>query len=324
MPANISRYGLYPCSLMTGSQKDFKQILGVGIRHGKNQQNFIPSGRLGPNANFLNFIDPTILVRTGDIDQLFAQLQITTGLNCSLGGLFRYQQRADGGTFKTGADHIVITSNKGFAYVDSLTCTQDVPAEAVMGYRVLFDGTNRPLKMQINQALSTPKPGYNSVFWLGPISYNSVLIDTIRSVDIRPGLVLNVFREDGDNCARRCYVVSYQPRITFTMARLDFIQSGLADYFMCPLTPAGGESGEFRPLRIYLRRGIDGGDRYADTENQHFKLTVNDGSWGPEEINAQNADDAIVTFSVVPKETMSGQTINPAMTVATNSPIPTS
>jgi hypothetical protein len=298
------RYGLYPCTF--NNALHFTQLGSASCSPGVNLNEFFPAGQTYRHAAITGSAAPSFAIRTTDLLTPFGTPTVSPllGYNCTNPSVFRYQQRADGGTFLgVGAgNHMLATCNLGFLAPSRISVEQDSPALAEFTFWPLFDGTNAPIVFADGALAQTAD--WVSTYYLGPVVVDddatATVLRTLTSLSIDFGLDYRTLRADGDVWARNGYIYQNAPVITLTFQKVGLLDSS---------SPAEGNlSSVFGQLvadptiSIYLYRGgeLGAGTREAVGDADHCRIRVFAGEWHPDSIEVAEEGDASVTVTLRP------------------------
>lgn len=290
------RFSVFPLTLVYDGPTtlNIQQINRVSVRSGGKKDTIIPGGAIDPAAIMLLGADPIVSIASEDVATLLTAISLTGGLECSAGNnLVQFQKRADGGTFQTGSNHVVLTNKKAFVYPKKLSVSQEKPAELELEMVCLFDGTSSgtpavavpPLVCATSTALTTT-PAFNNRFYLGPVYVNSVQLPGVQDLDIDFGIEVQSKKSDGDVYPQICAIVARKPKLTAKFQKLDNVPSSL---FNAALP---GEAA------FYLRQGAAGGARTSDASTAHIKISAATGAYSAEDMEAAGQEDASLTIPI--------------------------
>lgn len=145
---------------------------------------FRPMGAIDTNKIVTARSKPTYRLQTCDLATLFGVVSFSNGKCFDETSTFRLQERADCGTFLTGATHPARTAPKGFMYIDTITAEQDSQegAYASMMFIALKSGSNPPVANLSTVDLSSiAVPAYVSSYVMGPVYHNGAEIPGVFS-----------------------------------------------------------------------------------------------------------------------------------------------
>jgi hypothetical protein len=285
--AATNRYSIYPSQFVGGSTLTLRQIHNVRVVPNSSKDVIIPGGAIDPEAIPNMFAQPMVTFSTHDLAAVLTAVSITAGLNCTSGGIIQFQQRVDGGTFGGTGVHTKLTSTKGWLGLQSITASQDGPAEANLAYYPLFDGTNDPLTADAAASL-TSSPLYATKFSLGTMYANDVAMSAIQSLSINTGINYQVNRESGDVYARTGSIITRAPTISFTSFYMG--HADISNFLFNASIPG--------TTAAYFRKMLTGGARVADATTEHVKISAATGVWSMDSGEASDNGDATLSGSV--------------------------
>lgn len=288
-----NRYSIYPTQFLVASTPTLvlTEIHNMRIVPNASKVVVTPGGAIDPQAIPMMQAQPMITFSTYDLATVLAAVSISAGLNCTGGGIMQFQNRVDGATFGGSGVHTKLTSTKGYLAIQSITASQDAPAEANLAYWPLFDGTNDPLTGN-GAASLTLSPTFGTIFSLGPI-YQTVDASTtevtaIQSLTINTGINYQVNREGGDTFARTGSIITRAPTIAFTSFLMSHAaRSGFIFNSSIPGTIAG-----------YFRKMLPGSYRVADDQTAHVKISAATGVWSMDTAEGSDNGDATISGTV--------------------------
>lgn len=291
--ASSTRFGLFPCTV--GSLQ-LVQIGSVSVRAGTSKEVIIPGGALDAGAIPLNMADPTVTVTSMDFTTILTSVSLTAGYDCSAGATFRYQKRADSGTFSGGGSNVTLTSTKGFAILRSISASQDTPATLDLEYKPLWDQSTLPLVVNNSVDISgASQPAFTSVFYLGPMYVNSTQIPGVISTRIDPGVQFEVLRADGEPYAQVGSIVARRPTIQTTIRKAEYMNTIGNIFNVSPGTT----------VKWYFAKGAHGtAVRTAAASTVHCKISSTAGAWNPELIDVQDVNDTDVQITYQPSTSL--------------------
>ena len=147
----------------------------VGVQH--------PPGSIDPAAFLMSRTKPSYRMRSPDLATIFGTVGFMSGKCFDRDSNFYLQERADCGTFLTGATHIGRRVHKGFMYLDSISAeleSQD-GAMANMIFHPLWNEVDACVQHISATALPITTPGFVSSYFLGPIFKSGVQIPGVMS-----------------------------------------------------------------------------------------------------------------------------------------------
>lgn len=178
--------------------------------------------------------------------------------------LILYSQKAQsGGGRMTGANHLKYLINEALLVPVSLQAGSDT-ATLTANIIPISNGTYNPIVYSGTAALSGTISA-SEVFFAGPAKLNGTAI-SVQSISIDFGLTVNAVKDNGLADATMIHIGTAKPVITITTTDID-----TANNFS-----RGAAIGANKAI-FYLRAGIKGGSRQADTTAAHLRFEVNDG-----------------------------------------------
>lgn len=287
-----TRYSIYSATVNGTS---WTQIAGCGVRNGSSKEVIVPGGGLDAGAVILSMADPTVTISSHDFTTIWGAVSVSTGLNCTSGATFRFQQRAAGGTFTGSTNNVSLSSTQGHAILRSVSASQDSPAICEVDYKPTYDGSTLPLVVNASVSFSAT-PTFVSCFYLGPVYVNGVQIEGVVSTRVDTGVMFDVFRGDGDLYAKVGSVIVRRPSISITWRAAEYLSSGLANIFNS--APGGA-------VALYYLKGVHGSSaRVAAGTTSHGKISLASGAWSPDDISVQDVGDANITVTINPTATL--------------------
>lgn len=305
--ASNKRYGIYPSRV---GDIVFRQLGEAIVMNNATKSEPVPGGALDRGGVVTAFMGPMARFRSTDFTGLFGGgtvVSITTGYvaDTTLGSptaatILQYQQRQDGGTFKSGnTDPLVITSNKGFLYIDEITAEQDSVEGAVvtMSYAMLStDGITTPYTIAPASGGLTSTPTWNGIWYLGPVLIGTVgsgtIIDGLRSVTIKPAIEYRAKRQDGSPFPMLGSIHSRLAEISFGFENLEQL------YTYWPTIYGQAVAGTGTQLAFYFQKGLAGGARTGFATAAHVRVLAALGGVDPDQISVTGNDDVGFTCTM--------------------------
>lgn len=298
------RYSGYPASLTYAGPTtlNLQELHGVSLKPDNKKDEIIPMGNIDRSAVILIGAEPVVTFKTHDISTILTACSLTAGLATIASNLIQFQKRADGGVFASGSAHVVLTNKKGFLVPKRLTVSADKPAELELEYWCLYDGSTTgtpatpvpPLTIATAQAL-TSTPAFNGQYYLGPIYANGSQMPSVKDWDIDFGLEYKTITLDGDQWPQVGSIISRKPKLSASFT--DVAQANTVGSVFNAATPG--------TLAFYLRKGVAGGTRSADSSSNAIKIAAATGAWNVQGIDADNQDDADVKLNAEVTGTLS-------------------
>ncbi|QDV50853.1 hypothetical protein [Gimesia fumaroli] len=227
-----------------------------------------------------------IRMSTGDIGTVLTAVSPTNALLVTSSGEIQFQQRADGGTYKTTAEHVTLNSTRGMLLPRTISSSQDSQeaASLELSYIPFRVGSNAPFVVNVDQTL-TGAPAVNVLYKQGPIVFENTLLLDIQDMSTDFGLTFNHWRGSGDIAATTGSITKREPKMEFTGRNLKLLNS-----------IGGGLVGMTNGITQYYRR-----IGYADASNNHIAITFSSGVYEVTDVSGQgeNSVDQKVTVSGV-------------------------
>lgn len=290
---STTRFGIFPCTI---DSLELQQIGSASVRTGANKEFIMPGGSLDVAAIPLNMADPTVTIGSHDFTTILGGVSISAGLECDTGGTFRYQKRADQGTFAGSTSNLTLSSTKGMALLRSIGAQVGSPATISLEYKPLWDGSTLPLVINNSVSFSgASQPAFGSVFYLGPMYVNSTQIEGVISTSVDPGLVFDVCIADGDLYPRVGSIIARRPSCTVTLKKAEYMATMGNVFNNNPATT----------VKWYFLKGAHGTTaRVSAGTAEHCKISATAGAWNPETIDVQDVGDAAVQITFHPVGTL--------------------
>jgi hypothetical protein len=294
--AGAERYSIYP-GVINGGSLNLQQISGVDISPGTSKAMIVPGGAIDTAAVPTVSADPSVTITTDDLGTVLGGVSLTVGLAISSASSFQFQQREDQGIFSSSAVHHIITVQKGFLAISSITSNQDDEGGATcqLALTALYNGSVDPLVP--TTAALTSTPAFTGRYFHGPVYHNSSQVEGIISTTVNPGLVFTARRVDGAVYPSVGAITLRQPTITFTT--LKTAATGLANMFHQAITSN---------LSVYFLKGVTSGTRVGDSTN--IKISCTAGDWSQDTISVSDNGDATVSITVRPTSTLAVSTVS--------------
>jgi hypothetical protein len=293
--AGAERYSIYPGIINNGGLT-LRQIGGVDLSPNTQKADIVLGGAVDRVSVPTVSADPTASISTDDLYNVLGGVSLTTGLAISSVSTFQYQQREDTGVFAAGSTHDIVTVQKGFLTVSSITSSQDDEegAQCQLALAALYNGSVEPLVHATTQAL-TSTPSFTARYFHGPVYHNSSQVDGIISTTVNPGLAFAAKRADGSVFPTVGSIVARLPTITFTTLKIN--AAGVANMFHGALAGT---------LACYYPLGVTSGTRSASSDN--IKISAATGDWAKDGISVSANDDGTASVTVRPTTTLAVST----------------
>tara|TARA_Y100000593_G_scaffold4213_1_gene8318 strand:- start:9358 stop:10302 length:945 start_codon:yes stop_codon:yes gene_type:complete len=296
-----TRFSGFPATIKTaGDDIDLRQLQQFTVSPGTNISSLTPMGDVDRAVNTVASAMPEITFSSRDLETVLGGISSTLGVCATDGGsnslLFRWQERADCGTFEplATATHVGWYGLQGLVCPDTLSASQGDESGATISCKAWItsaDGHTDPLTHVDGVDLSeagTPTPAFNSRYYLGPVTVGGSLVEGISDVSINFGHNVSSPLFDGDVFPRTATIDTRQPTITFTTAKGDV---GAA------LSVFGRSSGA---VSVYLIKGASNGTRVALANAEHISLSCTAGLWHHDSASVSDNGDGTVSFMVIP------------------------
>ncbi|QDT95552.1 hypothetical protein [Gimesia aquarii] len=218
-----------------------------------------------------------VQITSGDIGTILSNVSVTTGLKVETNARIQYQQREDGGVYKTTAEHVTINGTKGILIPRTISSSQDSQqgATIVLSFIPLRVGSNAPLIVNVNQSLSSV-PAINTLYKQGPILFEGTLLKDIQDSQTDFGITFDQWRGSGDVAAERGSISDRQRKLEFTGRNLEL--SSLITLGAIPISSG--------ITQYYRQIG------FGDNEAQHIAITFTAGTYEVTSITGQTGSNA--------------------------------
>ena len=296
-----SRMSIYP-AVFSGSIT-FTQVRAYDIDPALALNEVYPGGLVDRQAVIESHADPRWRLETQDLQKVFQNVDIATGL-CPTSALFQAQVRSHCGIFEGAGEHVTFSNaGSGFLFVERFTWTQDDPdgAMAYLQYIPFYDGTNKPIFIAQDQNL-TGTASYNSVFYGGKFvaANGASVLQTygLRNLEVDTGIVFSTVRADGDVYARTGSIIKRQPVITATFISEDAVRTDPAAGSRRPASFFNGCTAS--TLYFYLYRGLECGTRYPLAGTNHIEVSIVAPQWHISRVSGRDERDVETTWRIMP------------------------
>lgn len=229
------------------------------------------AGELQPTWLGQDVLAPVISFTTTEIATVLASLTLKgrkidgTGVACYL------KQLDEGGTRKTGANHMKLNVTEGMIIPRTISATDGGGAATLTCDIVTtYDGTNLPIVVSDSQSISAT-PTADEAYTAGPVNVNGTALSGVQSTNIDCGNQEVVLKGDGEISPTFVALMSHAPSATVVTAKTSI----LATLGIDGAVQSGTDS------IIYLRKMAEGGGRVADATEEHIKLTMDHGGIFP-------------------------------------------
>jgi hypothetical protein len=221
---------------------------------------FVSVGSQAPRLAFSTTALATVLAKCG-----ISGLAIAADVD-EAGLIAWFQKLQEGGTRATGTVHKKMTVAKGLLLPRRISAQQGGDAELSMEVLTVHDGTNNPIVLASNQALSG-SPSVSELFTVGPVVINGVRLEGIQSVDIDFGIQEIIRSADGGIWPTFVAIRERRPRIRITTDDAAVLNTfGLS----------GAAQGATDSV-VYLRKRLEGGGLVEDATEEHISFSVAEG-----------------------------------------------
>ena len=288
-----NQYSNYPCSFVGAGPTtlNLTQFDECALEPGSSIDEIMLPGSLTRAANMVASAAPKARIRLPDLATFFGTVSPTVGFKCTSGATFRFQQRADGGTFTGGSSNLTVTSALGHLYPDTLSAAQGQPASLEAIYCALWDGSTNPLVPNATQSFSgAPTPAFGSKFWLGPVYINGVLIEGLTKSSVNFGVGFETIPTDGDPFPRKGLIRVQKPSITLSFRRADVAPGTISSLFGAA---AAGT------VAVYFYRGLNNSTRDFG-QSTHCKVSMATGFLRPDDLGAAGEEDGTFNVTFLP------------------------
>lgn len=265
----MQNYVIYPAVF---DALTINHMLSVGFS--SNVQKLIAraGGSVDPAAVIEVARENEIRMRTGDIATVLSAVSAVNGLLVTSTGEIQFQQRADGGTYKTTSEHVTLNSTKGLLLPQSISASQDAQDAAgleisYVPYRV---GVNAPIIVNVNQSL-VGAPAISTVYKLGPIVFENTRLSDIQDMSTNFGLTHKHWRGSGDVAAATGSIELRDPTMEFSGRNLELAKS-----------IGGGAIQITNGITQYYRRA-----GYADNTSNHIAISLSGGTYEVTDLDGQ-------------------------------------
>jgi hypothetical protein len=244
------------------------------------------AGSVDPSFAAIKKIQPVIKFSTTCVAKAMALMGISHSNITTL--TLYFQQRAQGGTYMTGDNHVIMQATSGLVVPQSLSAKHDAPAELSFEvYPLSTDGVNAPLSITKNSALAG-SPVVDEVFFCGPANINGALVDGNQDVNIEFGVTHKIAGDQVYNTFG-C-ITKREPKVTITSLDMDL---------MADLGGVAGIAQGTTDSVFYLRKAANGGTFVANATAEHISLSVAAGHIGVSEGGGSEGE-AQATIEIIP------------------------
>lgn len=277
---------------------DLTDVTDVTLNLNANKAELVPGGALDRGLVATLFAEPSARITTPDLITPFTIASFATlGLPTIATSLFQFQHRQDGGTFKTGANHVNYASAKGFLLPRRLRCSNTGAAELeLMYYALSLTDNAKPLIPSTAGQSLVSTPLFVSAYGLGPLYVSGAEVVGIVGVEIDFGLEYRVERFDRTYPIQGAIVRRAATTISWQLKNMAYAAA------------LGSLFGNAAPGTVaqYFRRMVTGSDRYPDLDapDRHVKVSATAGDFTFEETAVSGSDDTVVQTMFRPTSTI--------------------
>lgn len=242
---------------------------------------------------------PTVSMKSRDIREVLNALDPTSSTRGLVvtSALIQYLKRYT----PAAADHVTLSSTKGFLYVTDFGASQGGKADISTVFAALQNGSNEPLVINTDQNL-TGQPVINSSYGLGPVKFEGVKLRGVQAWRLRTGLQYMAKPDSGDISPDEGTVDG----ASFVL-EVDCDQIEIASSANFP-TAAPITLG----VTAWLRRQKQGATVFANNDPEHIAVSHTSGTYYTQSLSVQKEGDAstrlICQFDGDPS-ILTGQTI---------------
>jgi hypothetical protein len=213
------RYTTYPAKFDNLVVPD---VLNVSPSSAVQKMILMPGGSINPALVAEVSQDPSATITALDLKTMLTQCGLAGGLYCSSSVLLQYQQRALGGIFMAGSNHVRITAPAGILYIENIRAQQDEQNAAAVAMKFqAFGNTNtRPMTVATGQSL-LGTPSIARAYKLGPVSFEGTVLGGVQSSQVATGLSCQTKRADGRTWAVTGSLVKAGPTGEISLDTLD-------------------------------------------------------------------------------------------------------
>lgn len=255
-----------------------------------------PGGSLDPGKIAGIARDPVVALSCLNLAQL-ANISPILGLACSSSVKIQFQQRADGGAFQSGSNHVTMTSAKGMLLPESIQAQQDdqSPALLQLKYYGLKSGSTPAMAINLSQAL-TGTPAVAKIFKLGPVVIDGVILGGVQRSQVNFGLQYTTKRANGDTDPSVGSIVKRSATAEISAANISLANAADFDLIACATS-----------IVVYF---LDANELPAS--NAHIAITFPAGStYELADVPAQGEQDAETRLMITAKGSVSVSTTAP-------------
>lgn len=283
----MQNYGIYPAVF---DSLTVNHMLSLGLSTNIQKLVAMAGGSVNPILIAEVARENEIRMSTGDIGTVLTAVSAINGLLVTTSGEIQYQQRADGGVYKTTSEHVTLNSTRGILLPRTISSSQDSQQAAALeiSYIPFRVGSNAPFVVNVNQSL-VGSPAVNVLYKQGPIVFENTLLVDIQDMSTDFGLTFEHWRGSGDIAATTGSITKREPKMEFTGRNLELLNS-----------IGGGLVGMTNGITQYYRR-----IGYADGTNNHIAISFSAGTYEVTDVTGQGENSADQKVTVMGVGTVS-------------------
>lgn len=266
----------------------------------------IPGGSLDPGQISTAEAKPEIKFDSMDVQAILAQIPLMSGRVVTSSGKIQYIQRANGGAYVAGSNHLVLSTTLGCLYVDTIETEQSSKdgAKCSVVYHVLYDGNNAPVNVLTGQALAGT-PAVNALHALGPVVFEGTSYESNTKLSFKSGIEFERAPTGGVLWSKQGCIKTRNPELALTFRQLSLMaHNNLSLNTTTPISQA---------LSCYLVKKVPGGGNRPFNASEHLKIVVTSGTYTVTKISGQSGSRADVEVVVNP--TQNGISVSTASTI---------
>lgn len=274
-----------------GAGNNIRQVVRSSFAPNGNVIPAYQSGAVNPSEFYGGNARQEFNFESTDLAGILGALSLTSGLFLSSDAItLPYNRRANGGTFEGASSHFALSATDGFAFVQSISGSQDNPGVSA---NVSFlpqssDGFTNPISTAKNTTLTAA--AFNTAYDFGPVYFGGVQVPQAVGWTVDPGMTIRARAFDGSLFPTRHYVVRVLPSITVVFEELDDVNDVFSDLFAAMTTAA-----------VYARQLVDGATHLSDATAGHVKLSFATGITNVEQIAVDEGSSAQVALRLYGK-----------------------
>jgi len=203
---------------------------------------------------------------------------------------FWFRQGEEGGTRKTGSDHVRATVNKGILYPTTLRAPHLPPATIDYSVMASWDGSNYPITLTKNVALAV-EPATDQLYCAGPVYVNGAEVEGVQEINVAFGFQIEIQSHKGLPWPVYVGIRARQPVITIRLLDME----AYSDITL------GGQAVDGTPsFDFYLRKVAEGGLRVPDATAEHISGMVEKGIITTADSGAAMPNPSDATLTITP------------------------